>query len=525
MRQLSPARRDLTALRKGDNVSTPEIKLIRIQHLHIAPFHHRTRWGDMNSLRDSIADHGIIEPLVVRDRKEGGYEIGCGVRRMKAAMMAELKTLPCIVVELDDEDFIAQQVDENRQREGLHPLDEALYCEELSKRGCNNEQIGKRLGLKKRDVVRRMSLLALGPAARRAFIADKFDEESALSIASVSDPGRQGDILAALDAGALQPEELTAYIRRTFTAQIDDVPWRLTDAEIVVKAGACASCPKRSDVQRDLFPRDTIGIHCLDVDCYGAKMDAAWTKARAREGVTILEQAPESLFVHVQSGGRPTVLRSSGMVDADVECPYLKGHTWREAIGQALKPDAEAPTEYLARDLDGRARHLFREAIVAKIVRRSEAATRQAAADKSDATPAAEPGAAPPASPRAENKLRRALVTRLAQAACLGDADTWPWVAARVIEGSTPRALSAAAELLAEPLKTLDPPPPANADPKTSMIALAASSNRQARRVATSVLIFDEADAVNEINDALRDLAKMVDADLAAFEREIRGPS
>lgn len=474
----------------------------------------------MPALRDSIAANGIIQPLVVRKRKEGGYEIGAGVRRMKAAQMAELKTLPCVVVDLDDEDFIALQVDENRQRESIHPIDEALYCHELSERGLSADQVAKKIGLKKRDVLQKLRLLALSAAARKAFVAGKFDEESALSLASTTDSSKQADILAALDAGTLQPEEITGYIRRTFTATLDDVPWRHTDEKLVVKAGACATCPKRSDVQRDMFPKDAVGLRCLDVDCWRSKMEATWQSELARPGVSLLDQTAESLFTLAAGDARPVVLRASGMVDSDATCKHLPTKTWREAVFSVVPEDAEAPTVYLARDQDGRPRFLMREAVVDKMVRKSDAA--KAIAEERRAADPVRPDEDSRAAARAETKVRKTLIQQFAERVISGDHDTWDWVAGRVIDGATPRAISIVHEMFSESIRGLDGEKEA-LEGKAGLAMLITTSNRQARRVATAVLIFEDADLVGEISPALRALAARCEIDLTALEREIRG--
>lgn len=510
-------------------MANEEIRPIKLESLHVASFHHRTIWGDMPGLRDSIAANGVIEPLVVRARSRadgGGYEIGAGVRRHKAAGMAGLKTAPCVVRELSDEDMIAMQVDENRQREGLHPLDEALYCEEYSKRGLQPEAIAKRLGLKKRDVLRRMALLALGKQARSAFVAGRFDEEAALSLAAgCREPARQKDVLAALEAGALQPEEITSYVRRTFTASLDDVPWRMTDEKLVVRAGACSTCPKRSDVQRDLFPEGTAGLRCLDVDCHRGKMDASWTaltaasEILAERGQALTDQGAEALFVPAASGGRPVVLSSSGMVDADGQCPHLEGRTWREAVAKVVPEDGEFPTVYLARDQDGRPRFLFREAIVGRLVKRSDDAKAEAERRATTAPSPAE-GEAPAPNPRAEGRARRKLVAKIAEVACSSDYDTWAWVAERVVRAASARSQGAAIELLAEALRSAEATETAD-----GLVALAQTSNRQARRVATAVALFEEADAIGEVGSPVRQLAELCGIDYVALEREIRGGS
>jgi len=495
-------------------VAEQVVKQVRLQHLHPEVFHHRTVWN-LTPLRDSIAENGVIEPLVVRRRKEGGYWITCGVRRSKAAEMAGLKTVPCLEQELDDVDAVALQVDENAQREGLHPIDEALYYDELHNRGMDHAAIAKRLCVKKRDVIRRMRLLALGAKARKAFVDGRFDEAAAFALASTTDLAKQADVLSALDAGALQPDEISGYVQKTFTAQLDDVPWRMTDEKLVMKAGACSTCPKRSDVQRDLFGADQQGLRCLDVDCWRAKMDATWQRETARPEVSIHEQDADSLFV--LGGDRPKVLRSSGMVDADASCPHVISSTWREAVFRAVPEGAEPPSVYLARDQDGRPRFLMRESIVSRLVKKSDATRPTEPDDTPEKTDAATSDAS---DRRREGKIRRQIVLGLAERATAGDQDTWGWVAACVVESATARSLAAASELLEDSIKTIDQA--VKIAGKEGLVALSMTSNRQARRVATAVLIFEEADAISEVSPSLQALAKLCEIDLDAIEREIR---
>lgn len=495
------------------------VQQIRIQHLHVSDFHHRSMWGAMTDLRDSIAANGVIEPLIVRKRKAGGYEIGAGVRRCKAATMAELKTVPCIVVDLDDEDFIALQVEENRQREGLHPLDVALYCQEFHERGQTADQIAKRLGMKKRDVIQKQRLVALSPSARKAFIAGRFDEEAALALTTTSDASKQADVLAALDAKTLQPEDIVGYIRRTFTASLDDVPWRATDEKLVPKAGACATCPKRSDVQRDMFPKESTGTRCLDVDCWRGKMEASFRAEAERPGVVHFDQQGDDLFALGQVDERPKILRSSGMVDADAQCQLVPGRTWREAVFREIPEGGEAPSVYLTRDQDGRPRFVMREATVARIVKKS-AAAKQAAEKKRETDVVRPPGDAPVPSPRVERKIRTQTLTVFAERVISGDHETLAWIVSRLLEGATARAVAMTAELLAPSIQQLDQQ---GLQGKEALIALAATANRQARRVATAVLIFEEADVIGEIPPSIRELAEQCSLDLSAIEAEIRG--
>lgn len=482
------------------------------ENLHVASFHHRVDWGDMDGLAASIREHGILVPLLVRERPRalGGYEIIHGARRHRAAEMAELKLIPIRIVDVDDATAIQMQMDENLQRQGLHPMDEALYFKDLSDCGMDAAAIAKRFGRKRSDVVRRMALLGLCDRARAAFVKGTIDEPAALAIATLDVQARQHDILAAIAQGSLQVEEVPGFVAREMQASLEDVPWRVSDAELVPAAGACSACPKRTSVQRDLFAEGR-GDRCRDLTCYRKKMDATFAIAATKPGVQVSEDPASSLFMPTV-GGRPGVMKSSGFVDAEAACPHMTGYTWRDAIA-AAQDDDNPPTLYLARDQDRRPRYLFREPIVTRLVKRSDAAAAQAKA-REDADPAR-----PDVSARAEAKVRKSVIAQLAETCAAGDHDTWGWIVGRIVEGATAREVAQAADQFEEAIKQ----EAGGAEGKAGLLALATRSNRWAKRVALAILIRAEADFVGEVPATLRELAAICGVDVGEIEREVRG--
>lgn len=492
------------------------VEQIPVSKLFVASFHRRTRWGNMKDLAASIETSGVLVPLSVRPPAKGLYEINKGARRWKGAQMAGLKEVPCIVKEIDDVDAIIEQLRENKDREPLHALDEAEYYDELTRMGLSPGDIAKQFRIKKVDVQRKLMLMALAPAARRAFAADKIDEAAAFALCRMDSVDKQNDVIAAHSSGALQTEEIPGYVSRMFTASLDDVPWRMTDEDLVPAAGACSACPKKSDVQRDMFGGYAKGTRCLDVDCHRSKMDATWSIARSRPDVNIHEHSAEDTFALSAGSARPVVMHSSGMVDLDAGCKFVPGKTWGEAIDAAFsgKPEAERPTQYLARDQDGRPRTLVREATATRVVKKSDAA-REAV----EAAQAADPVGT--AGQRAETKARKALIVKLAEIATSAEMDSWGWVVSRIVENASARSHRDAANLpaLAETIRTLPlaegEVPPVG---KAALLRLAEQSNRQARRVATAVLIFEDAEIVGPPNEAMRSLAATCDVDISEFE-------
>lgn len=108
----------------------------------------------------SIEQFGVIQPLIVR-KKGKGHELVAGERRLKAAKLAGLKTVPVIVRDLDDVEALAVQMAENLDREDLDPLEEARGFSQLEEAGLTQDQIGERFGLSQGQVSNRVRLLNL----------------------------------------------------------------------------------------------------------------------------------------------------------------------------------------------------------------------------------------------------------------------------------------------------------------------------------------------------------------------------
>ena len=98
----------------------------------------------IEELANSIKEHGIIQPIVVRKHKNG-YEIVAGERRWRAAMKAELAVVPCLIRELNDEQNMLIAIIENMQREDLNPIEEAEGLQQMMGNfGLTQEQVKER---------------------------------------------------------------------------------------------------------------------------------------------------------------------------------------------------------------------------------------------------------------------------------------------------------------------------------------------------------------------------------------------
>ena len=118
-------------------------------------------------LADSIREHGIIQPLTVRRLSSGYYQIIAGERRWRAARIAGLSEVPCIVIEADDRKAAELAMIENLQREDLNPMEEAAGFQSLIENyHMTQEEAAARVGKSRSAVTNALRLLNLTPAVR-----------------------------------------------------------------------------------------------------------------------------------------------------------------------------------------------------------------------------------------------------------------------------------------------------------------------------------------------------------------------
>jgi ParB family chromosome partitioning protein len=149
----------------------------------------------LNELADSIKQHGIIQPLVVR--KVGDkYEIIAGERRYKAAQIAGLQKVPAVIMALDDKESAEVAVVENIQRRDLSALEEAESYKKLLDKGyLTQEQLATRMGKTQSTVSNKLRLLGLDEEVKNALLNEKISERHARSLLSLKDSGKQREIL------------------------------------------------------------------------------------------------------------------------------------------------------------------------------------------------------------------------------------------------------------------------------------------------------------------------------------------
>ena len=142
----------------------------------------------LKELADSIREHGILQPLSVR-RIPGGYELISGERRLRAAKLAGLKEVPCIVVTVDSEGSSLLALVENLQRRDLDFVEEAAALARLIQTyGLSQEEAARRIGKSQSAVANKLRLLRLSPEVLNLLRTHNCTERHARALLRLEDP-------------------------------------------------------------------------------------------------------------------------------------------------------------------------------------------------------------------------------------------------------------------------------------------------------------------------------------------------
>ncbi len=166
----------------------------------------------LGELADSIAKHGLIQPIIVRPQAAGTYQIIAGERRWRACRMAGLSEVPVVIKELDDREFMEVALIENLQREDLNAVEEALgYRTLIDTYSLTQEQVAEQVGKSRSAVTNALRLLKLDDAALEALRLGSISAGHARAILGSEDGEvRQRMLLAAVEGASVRELEKMA---------------------------------------------------------------------------------------------------------------------------------------------------------------------------------------------------------------------------------------------------------------------------------------------------------------------------
>lgn len=280
----------------------PDYKLVPWKDLQVSPTNPRRRIDEksIESLAASIKSQSILEPLIIR-QKDKKYEIVCGERRYRAARVAALTELPCLVRELSDEQVLDIQIHENLHREDVHPMDEAYGYQFLKEKiNCDVKDLALRVGKSEGYVLNRLKLNSLIKEAQKDIDDEHLPLSYALEIAKYTPEIQKyihgevyrkegkyekGDYVYVPIKGQTVPwKSFIEWINTNIHRLLAKAPFDPKATNLRDDGLPCVKCPDRTGAAVSLFEPNQIGKKdaCLNPACYVQKAQT-FVQVRRRE--------------------------------------------------------------------------------------------------------------------------------------------------------------------------------------------------------------------------------------------------
>ena len=173
----------------------------------------------LNELAESIRQHGIIQPLVLRKIGDK-YEIIAGERRYKASYIAGLTKVPAVIIDLNDNESAEVAIVENLQRKDLSPIEEAKSYKKLLDRGyLTQDQLASRMGKNQSTVSNKLRLLNLDEKVQDALLNNKISERHARSLLKLDNKEEQKEVLDKIIEKRLNVRDTEDLINRKLNGE------------------------------------------------------------------------------------------------------------------------------------------------------------------------------------------------------------------------------------------------------------------------------------------------------------------
>jgi ParB family transcriptional regulator, chromosome partitioning protein len=216
------------------------LRHVPVELLHPNPNNPRKHFAedDLESLAKSLRDKGLLQPLVVRPRADGSFEIVAGERRWRASQRAGIHDVPVLIRELDDKETLEIALIENIQRSDLNALEEArAYRQLLEQYGYTQQQLADAIGKSRSHIANTMRLMSLPESIQHQIEDGSLTAGHARSLVATEAPEELADKIIKLKLTVREAEDLvrgqpakTAKIKIEKDADTKALEKNLTDA-------------------------------------------------------------------------------------------------------------------------------------------------------------------------------------------------------------------------------------------------------------------------------------------------------
>ena len=203
-----------------------EVVMVRISDIIPNRFQPRLTFDEeaLNDLANSIKEHGIIQPLILRDLGSK-YEIIAGERRYKASTIAGLTEVPAIVGSMDDQTSAELALIENIQRKDLTAIEEAKSYKKILEMGnFTQEELAKRMGKSQSTVANKMRLLSLTNEVQMALMNNLISERHARCLLQIKDEDNQKEVLNKIISERMNVRDTDDYIKNMLGIKKEELP-------------------------------------------------------------------------------------------------------------------------------------------------------------------------------------------------------------------------------------------------------------------------------------------------------------
>ncbi len=242
----------------GERKAVSEVKVVKvpIDTIFPNPYQPRKNFDDaaLEDLSASIAQYGVLQPLLVSPAEDGRYMLIAGERRLRASKMAKLAEVPVIISEYTSQQIAEIALIENLQREDLHYLEEAEGYEKLMNQfHITQEAMAARVGKKQSTIANKLRLLRLSAPVRKVLMDAELSERHARALLKLPDDEKRLEVLETIVAKNFSVRQTEEYINKLLDGKseekrkrmviVNDVRIYLNSIKQVVDAVKTAGIP------------------------------------------------------------------------------------------------------------------------------------------------------------------------------------------------------------------------------------------------------------------------------------------
>lgn len=242
----------------GERKAVSEVKVVKvpIDTIFPNPYQPRKNFDDaaLEDLSASIAQYGVLQPLLVSPAEDGRYMLIAGERRLRASKMAKLAEVPVIISEYTSQQIAEIALIENLQREDLHYLEEAEGYEKLMNQfHITQEAMAARVGKKQSTIANKLRLLRLSAPVRKVLMDAELSERHARALLKLPDDEKRLEVLETIVAKNFSVRQTEEYISKLLDGKseekrkrmviVNDVRIYLNSIKQVVDAVKTAGIP------------------------------------------------------------------------------------------------------------------------------------------------------------------------------------------------------------------------------------------------------------------------------------------